>query len=405
MNDTQNIDLLNNNINQSPIINQSRPKPSKYKYLFIALALLITIVSFSLILKYIFFRTNLSQSTSVTSQNVTPTPIKEINQNSITIKINDIYKKIDIETANIVSDNQELNNNLSEFKDLPKEYKNSKTSLTNYLQLQSKDKSKIIITSTIYDETAEPSEFDGSLPIISQEDYLCNTSDKTCKKSSLISSIKFNDQVYWSNWDSEKNLLYGHLSGEGIGNASPVYIYNINTKSYQKTVNFDSLKDIDNRASVPTNYLSPSFSKFIMFGGQNNSTILYLFDSNNLDKPQKTIKLNIPGPLYSQAITWFNNENEIAFINEKQIYILDLNTEKLTLEYTIDQTQTEDYSHSLDSYHIALTPNEKYLVFIDYGNSKDYDPNQATYTLKAINLIDGNITDVYKSKESLSLFF
>ena len=121
---------------------------------------------------------------------------------------------------------------------------------------------KAIVVFSTFDNTKTPSGFDGSLPTIDVEEFMCDIAAKECvptdvlafayKASGETGKWFENRMFYWYQWDSERNLLFGHLAGEGVGNASPIYIYNLNTTTSQQTIGYNSLSDKEKRAEVPS---------------------------------------------------------------------------------------------------------------------------------------------------------
>lgn len=321
-----------------------------------------------------------------------------------------IYE-IDLNTKNLKPYNNPVGN-LAEFTGLPRETKTSQISVVNYLELLSQDKSRAIVVSRTFDETKEPMEFDGSLPILKKAEFICNTVIKECSPTDFLDSaykatglsVQGYDGgyagIHWFKWDFAKNILYGHLTGDGVGNASPVYIFNSNTKILQQTIGYDSWNDKEKRAEVPNGTFSSSLSKFIMIDegrsvdNSDNRWELLLYDSNNLSTSLKKFDISIMNDKNDSngrisSVAWSVDEKNLVLETNKQIYTLNLDSGKITLIYT-DTTQ-DDSGLWLDFNAVSLSSSGQYVVFVDYDKrSTPYDENKMNPVLKAIDLKDNN---------------
>ncbi len=277
---------------------------------------------------------------------------------------------------------------ISTFAGLPKEIKNKQISVVMSKTLVSQDKTKAIVVFTTLDETKEPSAFDGSLPIIKADEFVCDIAIKKCSATDILAlaynttrgTKKWSEHpygpLYWSQWDSVKNLLYGHLTGEGVGNSAPVYVFNLTDKLLRQTTGYDALNEKEKRAEVPNGAFSPSLSKFVMVDESPNGTPsdiwdLLLYDSADLSKPSKKFDISLiidkSGFNRVSAVAWSADEKMLVLETNKQIFTLDLESGKISLKYT-DESKDES-GLWLDFNAVDLSQSGRYIVFVDYDKS------------------------------------
>jgi hypothetical protein len=151
--------------------------------------------------------------------------------------------------------------------------------------LLSQDKSKALITIGTFDKTSKEyqNEFAGPQSVSTKEIKYDIQTNKW-ENSSIIETAKNlvkDNSVWFVKWDSKNNKLFGHRSGEGIGNTAPVYVVDLNKNTFQKT------PDYGGKGVHP--YFATNLDKFILVDFRNNS--LLLFSSNDLSNPQKTIDI------------------------------------------------------------------------------------------------------------------
>lgn len=289
------------------------------------------------------------------------------------------------------------------FAGLPKEVKNKQTRVSMTRTLLSQDKTKAIIVFTTFDETQKPSAFDGSIPALKADEFICDIATQKCSATDFWASAYkatgmrgewFSDvPLWWYKWDSVKNLFYGHLVGEGVGNASPIYVFNLNNKTLQQTTGYNSLDEKEKRAGVPVGAFSPSLNRFVMVEINNNKWDLLLYEKNNLSAPLKKYDVSSMSDntyyhgsnIYSMA--WSADEKTLVLETNKQIFTLNLENGEIALKYT-DTTLDGD---GLDFNAVDLSPSGRYVVFVDY------------YNLKAIDLKDNNKVIELLREEGLSL--
>lgn len=303
------------------------------------------------------------------------------------------------------------------FAGLPKEVKNKQTSVSMTRTLLSQDKTEAIVVFTTFDETQEPDAFDGSIPALKADEFICDIATQKCSATDfLVSAYKAtgetnkwfeNRMLWWYKWDSVKNLFYGHLSGEGVGNASPVYVFNLNNKSLQQTTGYNSLDEKEKRAGVPAGAFSPSLNKFVMVETSNNKWDLLLYENNNLSAPLKKYDVSSMndttyGGSSIDSVAWSADERTIVLETNKQIFTLNLENGEIALKYT-DTTQDES-GIWLDFNAVDLSPSGRYIVFVDYDKRRTpYSENKLETVLTAIDLKNNNEVIELLREEGLSL--
>ncbi len=305
------------------------------------------------------------------------------------------------------------------FVGLPKEVKNKQTSVSMTRTLLSQDKTKAMVVFTTFDETEKPSEFDGSIPALKADEFLCDMVAQKCSATDFLAlaykatgeTNKWfeNGMLWWYRWDSVKNLLYGHLSGEGIGNASPVYVFNFNDKSLQRTTGYNSLDEKEKRAGVPAGAFSPSLNRFVMVETNNNKWDLLLYENNNLSAPLKKYNISsMNDKTYMgsriESVAWAADEEKLILETDKQIFTLNLENGEISLKYT-DTTQDES-GLWLDFNAVELSSSGRYILFVDYDKSKTlYSENKLETVLTAIDLKDNNKMIELLRETGLSLYY
>lgn len=350
------------------------------------------------------------QSNSKVSNQITPSQQK--NDAILFSRSNGVYE-INILTKEL---KPYLNtaDGITEFAGLPKEVKNKQTIISMTRPLLSQDKTKAIVVFTTFDETQKPSEFDGSIPTLKDDEFICDITTQKCSATDFLASAYRatglgGEWLWWYKWDSVKNLFYGHLSGEGIGNASPIYVFNLNNNSLQQTTGYNSLDEKEKRARVPAGAFSPSLNKFVMVETNNNKWDLLLYENNNLSTPLKKYDISsMNDTTYNgssiDSVAWSADEKTLVLETNKQIFTLNLENSEIALKYT-DTTQDES-GLWLDSNAVDLSPSGRYIVFVDYDKRRTlYSENKMGTVLKAIDLKDNNKVIELLREEGLSLYY
>ena len=312
---------------------------------------------------------------------------------------------------------------------------NKKENLEQGSVLVSRDRSKAVVTIIAYDAKDVSNKDDESQPILRVEHYLCSIAEKSCQKTDILTQDyqgiepKEKDNLLWSTWDSAKNLLFGHLVLNG-SDASPVYVCDTQNKNCLKTEKINSLTADSDRRVVPRGSFSPSLDSFIVINQHDVPYVekgklweLNLYAISKLSEPLRTYdisaaieadeKFSYDG-VYS--IAWSRDEKSIFFATMRKIFKFNLETEALSLIYTDPFEEESDVSDSvelnLDSSALFLSPDEKYLAFVDSAIDEneeedatiEEDPDEASFnTLKRINLGNNNEVMEILSDRGLSL--
>lgn len=400
---------------QQPII----PQDNKNKIIFVVVASIL--VTAAVVGAGVYFlvtpnanNNNGQQNTQVSNK---PTPNQQKEDVILVSRTNGTYE-INILTKELKPYSSPADG-IIKFAGLPKEVKNKQISVSLTRTLVSQDKTKAIVVFATFDETQEPSAFDGSIPALKADEFICDIAKQKCSSTdSLASAYKAtgetnqwfeNRMLWWYQWDSVKNLLYGHLSGEGIGNASPVYVFNLGNKSLQQTTGYNSLDEKEKRAGVPAGAFSPSLNRFVMVEGNSNKWDLLLYESNNLSAPLKKYDVSaMNDKTYSgsgiNSVAWSVDEKTLVLETNKQIFTLNLENGEIALKYT-DTTQDES-GLWLDFNAVDLSPNGRYIVFVDYDKRRTpYSENKLETVLTAIDLKDNNKVIELLREAGLGLYY
>jgi hypothetical protein len=309
---------------------------------------------------------------------------------------------------------------INTFAGLPKETENEQTSVFMTRALLSEDKTKAIVVFSTFDETKEPSGFDGSLPVLKADEFMCDIALKKCSPTDLFASaytaVSLGDgigtwfeypRVRWYRWDSEKNLLYGHLNALGVGTVSPVYIFNVSNESLQWTIGYNSLAEKEKRAEVPNGAFSPSLHKFVMFydstplGNDGSPSDLVLYDSSDLSKPAKIFDSSARrneacAVSRADSVAWSADEKMLILAADNQICTLNLESGELSLKYTDTVAGSGIW---FDSYAVNLSPSGRYIVFVDYvKKTTSSTEDTLERVLKAIDLNDNSVIELLRNE-------
>lgn len=281
--------------------------------------------------------------------------------------------------------------------------------------LLSQDKSKALITIGTYDKTSKEyqNEFAGPQSVSTKEIKYDIQTNKW-ENSSIIETAKNlvkDNSVWFVKWDSKNNKLFGHRSGEGIGNTAPVYVVDLNKNTFQKT------PDYGGEGIHP--YFASNLDKFILVDFRNNS--LLLFSSNDLSSPQKTIDIKNVFNQHCQhhkslfkwevqcdngifSIAWSPNEDQIAVGLNTQIYTIDLGSNNVSLKFS-DETIGQSYMY-WERFTIAYSPSGKYIFFVDYDNTHQEDrgtllkDENSRFKLTAVDVNSNVVTVLQNLTES-----
>lgn len=309
--------------------------------------------------------------------------------------------------------------NIKSFSGFPADKKTDKTDSFVSRIFYSKDKSQAIVTLLAVDSTVSPSEFDGSRPVIEKKEYLCILSVKQCHPSAMLSSAEKSEKnIFWFHWDSSKGLFYGHSAGEGVGNSSPVVIFDTNKKISQKTSGYGLEYYGEKRAEVPSGAFSPSLQKFIMIdegkgknwkqeGGNNWKLLLYYTNkehSDNLSRPFHSFDISsLEKDKYDRitSVGWSADEKLLAIGTDSRIYMLNLETGQISLKFE-DKTVTKGGLY-WDFNVLQFSESNRFIVFVDYIYPTN-DPSNPVEILKVIDLKNSDkIYDIISDQDLISL--
>ncbi len=312
---------------------------------------------------------------------------------------------------------------------------NKKENLEQGNVFVSRDRSKAVVTIIAYDAKDVSNKTDESQPILRLEHYICSIAEKSCQKTDILTQEyqgiepKEKENLLWSTWDSTKNLLFGYLVLNG-SDVSPVYVCDTQNKTCSKTEKINSLASDSERRIVPQGSFSPSLDRFIAINQHDVPYMekgklweLNLYASNKLSEPLRTYDISAAiekdekfsyDSVYS--IAWSKDEKSIFFATIRKIFKFNLETEELSLIYTDPFEEENDVSDSvdlnLDSSALFLSPDEKYLAFVDSSIDEneeedaayEEDPDEASFnTLKKIDLKNNNEITEILSDRGLSL--
>jgi len=281
--------------------------------------------------------------------------------------------------------------------------------------LLSQDKSKALITIGTFDKTSKEyqNEFAGPQSVSTKEIKYDIQTNKW-ENSSIIETAKNlvkDNSVWFVKWDSKNNKLFGHRSGEGIGNTAPVYVVDLNKNTFQKT------PDYGGKGVHP--YFATNLDKFILVDFRNNS--LLLFSSNDLSNPQKTIDIKNVFDQHCQhykslfkwevqcdngilSIAWSPSEDQIALGLNTQIYTINLGSNNMSLKFS-DETIGQSYMY-WERFTIAYSPYGKYIFFVDYDNTHQEDrgttlkDENSRFKLTAVDVNSNAVTVLQNLTES-----
>jgi hypothetical protein len=352
------------------------------------------------------------QTEQKTEQEAVPTDFSD----QVIVETDSTVEKVQISTGKVEPANALEQENFNNFAGLPKLGDNKKEDTEQSNVLVALDKSKAIVTITIYNSAVAPNKSDGSQPILSTQDYVCDIAGKSCQQTDILSQdyqgINAGDKVnlIWSNWDAAKNLLFGHLVRSEGTDTSPVYVCDIQNKTCNKTE--------QNNLVVPQGAFSPSLDKFVIVNQNDDPNVttgkqwdLLLYTRDDLTKPMQSYDISAAinqdenfayDSVYSVA--WSQDEKSLAIATSRKIFMFDLATEALSLAYTDPATSDDDLN--LDSSSLSLSSNGKYIVFVDSadnGDDKATADDETVNTLKRIDLENNNEISEILSDKGLSL--
>lgn len=307
-----------------------------------------------------------------------------------------------------------LADDIQNFAGLPKVMKNERVSVAVYPHLVSDDRTKAIVVALTYDETQEPEPYDGSLPILKAEQFMCDIASRTCATSNVLAAAYKASglpgewfsypNLEWERWDTTKNVLYGYAIGLAFGSSAPIYTYQIDSGAFQRLTRYARFGEDGDYAMLPTNAISPSLRKIAAIEVNANDMMLVVYE--NGDTLVEAKKFNITTALdvdhqhdIIHSVVWSADENKLVLMSEKKISMLDMTSGKVTALYT--DTVADNSGTWFDFNSVKITPNGRYVVFVDYeARTTTYEENKLETVLKSIDLQRGNaVSEVLREAE------
>ncbi len=290
------------------------------------------------------------------------------------------------------------------FAGLPKVMKNERVSVAVRPILVSDDRTKAIVVALTYDETQEPEPYDGSLPILKTEQFICDIVSRTCAISNVLAAAYKASglpgewfsypNLEWERWDATKNVLYGYAIGLAFGSSAPIYTYQIDSGTFKKLTRYSRIGEEGDHAILPAGAFSPSLRNIAAVEVDTSDAMLVVYENGEMLVEAK--KFNITAALdvdqqhdIIHAVAWSADENKLVLMSEKKISALDITSGKVTVLYT--DTVADNSGSWFDFDSVKLTPNGRYVVFVDYeARTTAYEENKIETVLKSIDLQRGN---------------
>jgi len=191
------------------------------------------------------------------------------------------------------------------------------------------------------------------------------------------------------------------------GDVSPVYVCDTQTKLCNKTEGFDSLNDAEVSAVVPADAFSPSLKSFVMINQHAKPNVekgaqweLLLYASDDLSKPEKSYDISAAinqsedaGYDGVRSVAWSKDEKQLALATNSRIFTFNFETGALAPVYT--DPAVGEVDPSLDSSALFMSPDGKYVAFIDSVDTTNEVEDEAYNVLKRIDLENNNeVTEI-----------
>ena len=350
----------------------------------------------------------------------------------VIVQSDDATQKVNISTGAISTASALEKQDFSGFQGFPKLGTVGNKDSEQSSVLTSLDQSQAIVTVSIYD-ASDSSKSQDNQPVLSSADYLCDVSQNSCQLTDILSqayqgldpSLQKDDApLIWFKWDQTKNLIFGHLTLDNVGDVSPVYVCDTQKKTCSTTVGFDSSKSSDTRAVVPDGSFSPYLDKFVMVSQHDNPNVetgktweLLLYGTDDLSKPARSYDISSiidrdQNVAYDSvySVSWTQDEKHLAIGTSRRIFMFDLDSGSLSLAYIAPTDGDGDYYWDTSS--LFLSPDGKYIAFVDSTDSGDDNSSDSatssddtTNILKKIDLGNANKVTAMYSGKGLSLQF
>ena len=226
----------------------------------------------------------------------------------------------------------------------------------------SSDKSEAIIIIGLFDKN-DKGGYGGPMSISTREIKYNLLTDKW-ENTQILESVRKivgNQSISIVAWNNKKNEIfaYMHKTDPLESEVSAVaYVINLSAKTFRKTDGYYGSSQVFMNSN-------PDYFVIITKGE------LLFFDSNNLNKPIKTLNISKLSSKSIYSIDWFYPKRQIVVGTEKNIYRLNLDNNDIVSVYE-DKTLGASYV-AWSRFSLTFSPSGKYIVFVDFDN-----PEQAS---------------------------
>lgn len=352
-------------------------------------------------------------------------------ENKVLIEVNDgTVNSVDISTGKAFEASALENEDFSSFAGLPK-FEENEIKNVGQSALFSRDKSQTILTFSKYDGLENQTK-----TLLSSEKYLCQIAEKKCQQTEILTQVyqgleqslqNGSSSFIWTDWDSDKKKIFGHMVSVDGSDVSPMYECDTEKKSCAYTVGYNSQEADNTIAMIPNGSLSPSLEKFVMVvqnDKPNEETgqkwELLLYGSDDISKPQSfdiSVAIDMSEDVAYDgvhSVAWNASEDKIAIGTTRRIFIFDVATGGLSLAYIAPADEDGDFYW--DSSKLFLSPDASSVAFVDVKDiltesddeSDDFDETTedtdiTLNVLKRIDLKNANVVSELLQGEGLSL--
>jgi len=279
-----------------------------------------------------------------------------------------------------------LNNQISQTS-LPALLDNGDLYESPNIMVFSTDGVEVIIQYNYYDKNSEEyhNEFYGSLPTSATHyryDIAKNTYTNANELLGSSGSVGNYYGTFYEVWDRENSIGYNYLSGEGIGNKTPISAHYFDTD--------DVIESTDYGYGSKPSFNADGTKVAVPAESDNGSLIVYLYNLPNIEEPYQTLEL-IDLATRPTTLSWSRDNTKLAVGYNEKIYIIDILTQEVSLVFE-DDTLGIAYMH-WDRNNLIFSPTDNYLFFIDFDNTNQNnlrDGNNKFY-INAVDVESGNL--------------
>lgn len=287
-----------------------------------------------------------------------------------------------------------------------------------YLQqgqiLKSKMLDNFIVQILRYNADGKNIDSKNSEDVIGREEYVCNVFNQKCEKSDILSQnfdgldadIQNNNDFSWLVWNHEKNKLIGALDRKANEkNTVTIFSCEIERRNCQKFAVGNSSDSVN----IPLKSVAPSFDKFVVVshndkvGSEKKWEILQysIGDLVSLAKKydistivsDKDVDIN-----KVESVAWNFDENKLAIGVTREVFLLNMDKESLSLVYKAPSEGDEEYDW--DYTQLFLSPDAKFVALVDsteiIDDEQSADLQEPTFNnLKKIDLESKTVSILY----------